>query len=113
LGDPATGGTAAAGTAWCTRAWALWVTRMRLCRQHDREDGVKLFGQHHPASHVGVRDAMELGSRQDGIEARWALQLRPWHDGCMLLCAVEVLLVDAGLVWAYTGRTRHETYPPA
>jgi hypothetical protein len=56
------------------------------------ENGVKLFGQHHPASLVGVRDAMELGSMQDGIEARWALQLRPWNDCFMLLCAVEVIL---------------------
>jgi hypothetical protein len=37
------------------------------------ENGVKLFGQHHPASLVGVRDAMGLDSMQDNIGARWAL----------------------------------------
>jgi hypothetical protein len=71
----------------------------------------KLFGQHHPASLVGVRDAMELGSMKDGIEARLALRPWTWSACFMLLGDVEVILVDTRRVCAYTRGTRHENIP--
>jgi hypothetical protein len=62
------------------------------------ENGVKLFGQHHSESLIGVRDAMELGSMKDSIEARLALRPWPWNNCFLLRCDVDVILVDSALV---------------